>query len=104
MCPPSRDDHPLDGRAAGAARFSRSMIHPRYAEVIATAAADGDVRTVGRAAHFDCLPEDGFDRREQRLPLGRGQRARPPQRMQLGQIQRFIHVDIAESGDERLVQ
>ena len=97
------DDDPLDGAPAARTRLAGSLVDLQV--LLHRAVAVGRRVVVDRAAApLDRLGQDRADRLEQAALVGRAERADGPQRMEPGRPQRLVGVDVADAGDERLVE
>src|SRR5450432_2664295 len=94
-----RDHHALDGALAHEARFAFARVH--LALVLVTAVRSIWIHVVAnaRAASFDRSFHDALGRRDDRVALACGDAARAACGANLGQEQRFVRVDVADTGD-----
>ena len=97
------DDDPLDRPPAARARFAGALVDLQA--FLHRAIAVGRRVVVDRApATLDGLGQDGPDRVVQPSFVGRPERPGGPQRMEPGGPQRLVGVDVADAGQERLVE
>src|SRR5690606_21252397 len=93
------------GRAAG---LARAIVNAEMMLKIAKRAVGLRIVAQRGAAGGDRLLKRLADRRgeplRRRPRAGMGQRAGGPQRREAGAMQRFANINIAEAGDERLVE
>ena len=101
---PLADDDPLDGSSAAEARFAGPPVdsHPLGGEP--RLAVRIDVIPIRRSPAGQPLPERGPDAPVQAPNLGFGQGVRPAERMEASPPQRLVGVDVADPGDEGLVE
>ena len=91
MCTALTDDDPFDLCAAVGTGFAFTIIHPKV--ILEFSAAIDPVN--GCAVSPDAFPEDFADRFAQRLGLTLRHRIRCGERMQFGEVQRLVGVDVA---------
>ena len=97
------DDDPLDRPAAARAGLAGALVDLQVLLHLAVAVGRGVV--VDRAAApLDGLGQDPPDRLVEAALVGRAQRAGRPQRMEPRRPQRLVGVDVADPGEEGLVE
>ena len=97
------DDDPLDRPPAARARFAGALVDLQV--LLHRAVAVGRRVVVDRAsAAHDGLGQDPPDLVVQVPLVGGSQRPGRPERMEPGRPQRLVGVDVADAGDERLVE
>ena len=97
------DDDPLDRPPAARARLAGALIDLQA--FLHRAIAVGRRVVVDRApATLDRLGQHGPDRVVQASFVGRPERPGGPQRMEPGRPQRLVGIDVADAGQERLVE
>ena len=100
---PRADDDPLDRPPAARARLAGALVDLQA--LLHRAIAVGRRVVVDRAAAtLDRLGQDGPDRVVQPSLVGRPERPGGPQRMEPRGPQRLVGVDVADAGQERLVE
>ncbi len=97
------DDDPLDGPTAARARLAGPLVDLQPLLHRPVAVGRGVV-VDGAAAALDRLGEDPPERLVEVALIGRPQRPSRPQRVEPGGPQRLVGVDVADAGDERLVE
>lgn len=100
MGAPLTDDEPDDLCATGGAGFSCAVIHPKM--VLEFTAAIDPIN--GSAVATDTFPQYFADRFMQRLSLFRRYRIGRGAWMQFCNVQNFIGVNVAQPGEERLIE
>ena len=97
------DHDPLDRPSAAWARLSGPLVDLKA--LLHRAVAIGRRVVVDRAAApLDGLRQDRADGLVEASLVGRTQRADAPERVEAGGPQSFVRVDVADSGDERLIE
>ena len=100
---PRPDDDPLDRPAAARTRLAGPLVDLQV--LLHRAVAIGRRVVVDRAAApLDGLAEDPPERLVQVPLVGGAERAGGPQRVQPGRPERLVRVDVADAGEERLVE
>lgn len=94
------DDHALNYSAAVLTWVSFAVV---YSKIILKFSAAIDPIN-GRAVATDAFLQDVLDRVAQRFRLFYRDRTRIALRVQFGDVQRLVGVNIAQSGDKRLVE
>ena len=97
------DDDPLDRPAAARARLAGALVDLQVLLHRAIAVGRGVVVDRASAPH-DRLGQDPPDLVVQMPLVRRAQRAGRPERVESGRPQRLVGVDVADPGDERLVE
>lgn len=98
------DDDAMDGGLAGGAGLVGAIVDFMKVLEAAGPTIAIDIVADGGAAITDGQAQDGFDRLVESVDLLGGELAGAGEGMDVGGKEGFIHIDIAESGDEGLVE
>lgn len=100
MCAAPAERNPADGRAAVEARFSGAVVDAKV--VLMFAAAIYPINA--GAVVFDGRIQGLADASPQGAGFGLGECIAAPLRMQAGAVQRFVGVNVADPGDDGLIE
>ena len=101
---PPGEANALDRAAATGARLARSAVDAELVLVSALQAAPADVVADRRAARFDGSRQDAPDGGQYPVGFGRRQRCPKPARVDAGRTTRLVRIDIADTGEDGLVE
>ena len=96
--------HPLDGRATAAAGLTGTAIDTQVLLILSLPTGTSDIISDARAALGNGFPQHRGHQAPEPLGLGRAEAVRGPCRVQAGLEQGFVGVDVADAGDQPLIE